>query len=67
MDRLLRQDPDTGARPDFLAGFGVLPEDTAGASAEAGVLAVVLVAEAVIAVGERGKLNIYPAHCGESR
>ena len=58
MDPLLRQGPDTGGPADFLVGFEVSREDTAVASVEAVVSAAVLVAEAVIAVGERGnKLN----------
>lgn len=61
MDRLFRRGPDTGALADFLAGLEVSREDTAVASDEAGGLAAVLAAEAVIAVGDHGRLTFIPS------
>jgi hypothetical protein len=62
MDRLFRRGPDIGTRVDFLAGFEVLEEDIAEASAEEGVSAADLAAEADTVVGKFGKKNLIPFH-----
>jgi len=64
MDPLLRQGPDIETPADFLAGFEVSQGGTAGVSAGDVVSAAVLVAEAVIAVGERGSPDFLPIEPG---